>query len=181
LLRNFLEGNSLELITFDIRRKITSDFPQLTIHKALTTNKTMKMKKIIFLGILALIISCSSTKSLKPKLVNNNRFLITEISVDNTYGVTEKNPVKVGGIKSSEGPKNERRYLNSLTGPNGEDISYFRAGSCCHFKTKNGMMGMGLLDNYRVTWQGAKDTVSIYINMYDYGVLKAPVGFKIKE
>jgi phosphatidylserine decarboxylase len=42
-------------------------------------------------------------------------------------------------------------------------------------------MGMAILDNYRVTWEGSKDTVSIYINMYDYGVLKAPVGFSIKK
>lgn len=43
------------------------------------------------------------------------------------------------------------------------------------------MMGMAMLDNYRVTWEGSKDTVSIYINMYDSSVLKAPYGFGIKE
>lgn len=40
---------------------------------------------------------------------------------------------------------------------------------------------MAMLDNYRVTWEGSKDTVSIYINMYDYSELKAPVGFTIKK
>lgn len=42
-------------------------------------------------------------------------------------------------------------------------------------------MGIAMLDNYRVSWEGAKNTISIYINMYDYGELKAPVGFTIKE
>lgn len=42
-------------------------------------------------------------------------------------------------------------------------------------------MGMAMLDNYRVTWEGSTDTVSVYINMYDYGELKAPVGFTIKK
>ena len=34
-LRNFLNGNSLELITFVTQRKIIADFPQLIIHKPL--------------------------------------------------------------------------------------------------------------------------------------------------
>ncbi|WP_299097915.1 hypothetical protein [uncultured Winogradskyella sp.] len=42
-------------------------------------------------------------------------------------------------------------------------------------------MGYAMLDNYRVTWENAKDTVSIYINMYDSGKLKAPVGFTIAK
>ena len=83
----------------------------------------------------------------------------------------------------NEVPLSERRFLNALAGPNGEEISYFRAGSCCAIKSKNDPFGFGevLLDNYRVTWKGAKDTISIYINMYDYGTLKAPVGFTIKK
>lgn len=47
-------------------------------------------------------------------------------------------------------------------------------------KSKNGFMGSALLDRYRVTWENTLDTVSIYMNMYDYGELKAPVGFTIK-
>lgn len=92
-----------------------------------------------------------------------------------------KNPVEVGGVENREGPLNERRYLNALAGPNGEKVTYYRAGSCCPVKSKNGFRGIALLDNYRVTWEGSKDTVYIYINMYDYGVLKAPVGFTIKN
>ncbi len=110
-----------------------------------------------------------------------NTFVVSEISKDKTYGLSPKNPVEVGGANNSEGPKNERRYLNALTGPNGEAISYYRAGSCCPVKSKNGFMGMAMLDNYRVTWEGSKDTVSIYINMYDSGKLMAPVGFGLKK
>ena len=39
-LRNFLNGNSLELITFVTQRKISADFPQLIIHKPLATIST---------------------------------------------------------------------------------------------------------------------------------------------
>ncbi len=145
------------------------------------------MKKLIPLIIIFFLVSCSATKPQqngqqgKAQLLNEQTFLLTEISIDKNYGLSQKKPVKVGGIDENEGPLNERRFLNALAGPNGEKISYFRAGSCCAFKTKKGFMGQGLLDNYRVTWEGSKDTVSIYINMYDYAELKAPYGFTLKK
>lgn len=137
--------------------------------------------KISTIGILFCLISCSTTKIVKQTLKDNNTFVVTEVSTDKTYGFSPENPVEVGGVVDQEGPKNERRYLNALTGPNGEPVSYYRANSCCTFKTENGFMGKGLLDNYRVTWENSKDTVSIYINMYDSGNLKAPYGFGIKK
>ena len=137
------------------------------------------MKRIFFIGILVIICSCSTSK--KATLLDSQTFLLTEVSIDKTYGLSEKNPIKVGGVDKNEGPLNERRFLNALVGPNGERVSYQRAGSCCPMKSRNGFMGMAMLDNYRVTWEGSADTVSIYINMYDYGELKAPVGFTIKR
>lgn len=140
------------------------------------------MKHLIYFGALLLLFSCSAVKrTVKTKLLNNQTFLLTEVSTDPTYGLSKKNPIEVGGTDKSEGPLNERRFLNALAGPNGEKISYYRAGSCCPVKSKNGFMGMAILDNYRVTWEGSKDTVSIYINMYDYGVLKSPLRFTIKK
>tara|TARA_R110002073_G_scaffold128999_5_gene275223 strand:+ start:19489 stop:19929 length:441 start_codon:yes stop_codon:yes gene_type:complete len=144
-------------------------------------------KQILTLVILLSLWGCSSTKQIsknEPQILHdNNAFLITEISTDKTYGLSPKNPVEVGGAKNSEGPRNERRFLNALAGPNGEKISYIRAGSCCPVKSNNDPFGFGsvMLDNYRVTWENSKDTVSIYINMYDSGKLKAPFGFTIKK
>ena len=140
------------------------------------------MKKLVYIGITFALIACSATKkTVKTQLIDQQTFLLTEISTNPSYGLSEKNPVEVGGVENREGPINERRYLNALAGPNGEKVTYYRAGSCCPVKSKNGFRGIALLDNYRVTWEGSKDTVSIYINMYDYGVLKAPVGFTIKK
>lgn len=146
------------------------------------------MKKqitITLLGVLFIFTSCGTTKETaiaQPQILRDyNTFLITEISNDKTYGLTPENPVEVGGVKDSEGPLNERRYLNALTGPNGEKISYFRAGSCCPVNSENGFMGKAMLDNYRVSWENSKDTVSIFINMYDSGKLKAPYGFGLRK
>lgn len=140
------------------------------------------MKNLFSLLFIVIISSCSNTKNTTSKSSNHRgNFEITEISTDETYGFNPKNAVKVGGISSNSGPLNEVKYLNMLSGPNGEKISFYRAGSCCGIKSENAPMGYAILDNYRVTWEGSKDTVSIYINMYDKGVLKAPFGFTIKK
>ena len=159
----------------------------LVIAEYLTTN-TM-IGRISMLLLLSMLLACASSKSIRTststgkraELFDETTFVVTEQSTDPTYGLTEGNPVKVGGANEQEGPRNERRYLNALTGPQGQKISYYRLGSCCSFKTENGFLGEGLLDNYRVTWEGSADTVSIYINMYDFGDLKAPVGFGLKN
>ena len=100
------------------------------------------MRRVIYIGIFGLIISCSTTKqAVKTNLRNNQTFELTEISTDPTYGFSENNPVQVGGADKSEGPLNERRFLNALAGPNGEVVTYFRAGSCCPIKSKNDPFG----------------------------------------
>jgi hypothetical protein len=136
----------------------------------------MKNKLLLFL-FLTLSFGCTVTKH---QLLNEYTFVITESSDDKSYGYSQSNPIMVGGVNSEEGPLNERRFLNALSGPGGEEIRYERKGSCCSFASKNGFMGTGLLDRYEITWQGQREPVMLYINMYDPGKLKCPVGFRIK-
>ena len=128
------------------------------------------MKKLlIFTMAIIIILSCSSLKKtavgdygspkVKQELVDDNTFRVTQYSQDNTYGYTEEKPIMVGGI--SEGPINERRFLNALSGPNGEKLEYYRIGSCCPFKTKNNALG-GMLDKYNITYTGLKKSLIIY-------------------
>ncbi|OYQ32155.1 hypothetical protein CHU92_14745 [Flavobacterium cyanobacteriorum] len=95
------------------------------------------------------------------------------------YGYSEKNPVKVGGV--ANGPENERKYLDRLTGPNGETVTYIRLGSCCAFESKNGIMGMGMLDRYEITIEGKGEKKILYLNMYDKDELFAPKGLLLKN
>jgi len=120
--------------------------------------------------------------SVKQELINDQMFFIKEHTVDEKYGYTEENPIMVGGANEMEGPINERRFLNALLGPNGEEISYQRVGSCCHFSTKNlrSDRTMGLLDRYAITYEGLKTPIILYINMYDSDILKVPVGFTLR-
>lgn len=120
----------------------------------------------------------------QASLLDDNTFQLEAVSDDDTYGYTQANPVCVGGVKKSEGPLNERRFLNALLGPNGEELEYTRRGSCCPFTTPNGMISnSGMLDIYVVKQKGQSQekSVNIYINMYDFGKLKAPKGFTFKK
>ncbi len=150
----------------------------------------MKNKRLIILLIALIITSCGSVRkigvvdygspNIKQELLNDITFKIELYSQDDTYGYTERNPIMVGG--GNDGPKNERRFLNALSGPNGEQIEYYRIGSCCSFKTNNGVFGdTGLLDIYNITYDGLDKSLKLYLNMYDSDTLKTPVGLEIKK
>ncbi len=123
--------------------------------------------------------SLSSSPGVKQQLLDHNTFRITTYSEDSTYGYTEQNPIKVGG--PTDGPLNEARFLNALTGPGGETIQYERLGSCCMFASPNGFMGHGLLDKYSIRSSNHTAPIILYLNMYDSDTLKVPVGFKPKQ
>ncbi len=145
-------------------------------------------KPILFLGIIVSALACKTPQNIsnsyhspmvKQELIDDLTFKIDHYSTDKTYGYTKNNPVMVGG--ESEGPKNERRFLNALAGPNGEEISYYRVGSCCSFKTKNSSFGGGALDIYSISYEGLNESLTLYINMYDSDTLRVPVGLKLRE
>lgn len=154
------------------------------------------MRIFMFMLSALLLVGCGSSKkvattgeggmldygspNVEQKLRDNDTFVVNEVSKDKTYGYTVENPIMVGG-RIFSGAKNERRFLNALAGPNGEKISYYRIGSCCEFVSKNGLDNGGLLDKYSVTYEGLKEEIILYINMYDSDVLKIPVGFKKKK
>jgi hypothetical protein len=153
------------------------------------------MKNLLFIIGVVILFGCASqkkgkasnkamgdTRTQQVEFLDENTYLLNEKSNDKSYGYDKSNPIKVGGAKEGSGPRNERRFLNALLGPNGEKVSYYRAGSCCAFQTPNGTFdNMGLLDRYRLSWEGASDTLDIYINMYDKGDLKIPVGLNAKK
>lgn len=150
--------------------------------------------KLLLLPLTLLCLSgCASQKNSSGNVLGDTRtkpylyhsdstFLITNVASDSTYGYSEANPVKVGGVHLGSGPRNERRFLEALRGPKGERLIFSRAGSCCSFETPNGVINnSGLLDRYRVTWSGSSDTISIYLNMYDEGDLFIPIGLTARK
>jgi hypothetical protein len=108
---------------------------------------------------------------------------LTEQSTDKTYGFTPKNPIKTG-TGPNGGPANQRAYLDLLRDAQGNPIKYKRLGSCCSYKSENGLFGMAMLDRYEITYKnekGKKKKVVIYLSFYDFETPKILVGFKTIE
>jgi tetratricopeptide (TPR) repeat protein len=108
---------------------------------------------------------------------------LKEIASNKKYGFTEDDPVKVGNGPEG-GPANQRAYMNLLRDKMGKGISYTRLGSCCQYKSENGLLGMGMLDIYEITYRNEKNEIEkskIYISFDDYEEPKILFGFKTIE
>ena len=115
----------------------------------------------------------------RPQHIIENLVLIPIIATDASYGHSPENPINVGGMQN--GALNQRIFLSALAGPNGEEISFERIGSCCSFPTPNGFNGRGMLDKYEITFDGLATPIILYMNFYDSDVLKVPVGFTLRQ
>lgn len=140
--------------------------------------------------ILMILSSCISTKlTIKniddnapiPKLLNKETFIITETTTDKKYGYDPDYPINVFYKNTKDENINSYRFLNALSGPNGEEIFYTKVETCCPFPSKRTDMGAGLLDIYEITWKGQSKPVRLYLNIYEKGYLYIPVGFTAKN
>lgn len=147
------------------------------------------MKRIVpFIALLIVTASCISTKStLKnvddnapiPTLTKENTFVITEYSKDKKYGYNKDYPINIFYRNTVQDTINQQRFLNALAGPNGEKITYTKLESCCPFPTKKSDLGAGFLDVYQLTWAGQRNPITLYLNIYEKGVLMVPVGLSL--
>lgn len=135
------------------------------------------MRYFLILTVLLFVTGAVLNNTAKAQ---NNSADTLKATTDSTYGYTEENPVKVGGFNEKSGPAKERAFLNALLGPDGQELTYKRLGSCCPFETPNGIAGYGLLDMYEIEYEGLKEPIILYLNMYDSEELYVPVGFTKK-
>ena len=147
-------------------------------------------KPILFIALLLLSVSCVSTKStLKnvddnaPNLVlsKDNTFVITEYSKDKKYGYDADYPINLFFQNTRNEKLNQERFLNALAGPKGEKITYTKLESCCPFPTKRTDLGAGFLDVYELKWDGQKKPIKLYLNIYEKGILRVPMGLSLKK
>lgn len=150
------------------------------------------MKKILAsLFLLAIVtISCVRTKNtIKnidnsaaiPQLNKSNAFVLKAISKNSKYGYDKDYPVNVYYKNSNDENLNAERFINALAGPKGEIIQFQKLESCCPFPSKQSELGAGFLDVYQITYSGLKNPKILYLNIYERGVLEAPVGLTIKN
>jgi len=142
------------------------------------------MKRVVFLIFTSLLVTACGAKK-NPTILSTltnptnrssdyEQFIdITENAPDETYALQGDNPVRVG----EKSVANQRRYIASLAGPNGEELTFHRRGSCCAYKSENGYGDFALVDVYEVMYEGLKKPVLLYITFYDDGPLYIPHGF----
>jgi hypothetical protein len=136
------------------------------------------MKKILFLFFIVAVQACGVANKTQSS-AGSTAFKVSENAPSDDYG-SESNPIKVS--TGSVSADNEYRFLALLAGPNGEAVTYNRKGSCCAFKTPNGLINnTGLLDHFVVKIAGDSKEYHLYINMYDNGKMYIPKGFKAKR
>jgi len=142
--------------------------------------------RLAFVLLALLVASLQSACSTAPgamrapakPLVTNPHFA----SPTGEYGFSESNPILVGSLGGNSPVANEHLYLRRLRGPEGQPVRYERLGSCCEFPSPNGLFGdSALLDHYLVTYDGLAHPLSIYLDMYDPGEARAPLGFTLAE
>jgi hypothetical protein len=147
-------------------------------------------KRLVLLLLPLLIASCVSTRSTlqnvddnapTPLLSSGNYFILKEFSTDKRYGYNKDYPINVFYYSTKNDTINQERFLNALSGPKGEKIRFKKLESCCPFPTKRSEMGAGFLDVYEIEWDGLKNSILLYMNIYEKGYLKVPVGFGLKK
>jgi hypothetical protein len=116
-----------------------------------------------------------------PKLLNPNTFVITEYSKNKKYGYDKDYPINLFYGNTKNETLNQQRFLNALAGPNGEKIIYKKLESCCPFPTNRSEMGAGFLDVYELKWEGQKNPVVLYLNIYEKGILMVPMGLSLQK
>lgn len=146
-------------------------------------------KTILFITLVLLVVSCGSIKSsiknvddsAPVPVVKNNAFVITSYSKDKKYGYDKDYPINIFYRGTKNDTINQKYFLNALAGPKGEKITYTKLENCCPFPTKNSDMGAGFLDVYELKWEGLKNPIILYLNIYERGLLMVPAGLSLKK
>lgn len=118
----------------------------------------MKILQLLLLPMLAVILAACQT--------------VDRANENDTFGVlgSRENPVKC------DGPQGQRTYLNRLAGPNGEAVTYRRAGN----------FGVGpdghIIDGYAIDLDGRSTSIIIFMDMYhrDYVESRVVPGFTLR-
>lgn len=92
------------------------------------------------------------------------------VSTDPDYARTAGKPAQVGGSPVFGGAR-QRRYLESLRGPDGQALRYTRLPAV------DAPDGETLIDRYEITYDGLDAPVILFLDWYRYTALTAPRGF----
>ena len=133
--------------------------------------------------------SCISIRNTIKNIDNNapdlvlkptDVFEIKTVATNKKYGYHKDYPINIFFVSTANDTLNQPRYLRALAGPNGEKLSFRKIESCCPFTSKRVASGGGMLDLYEVSWRGNPKPLRLYLNIYEKGIVMAPVGLTIR-
>lgn len=146
--------------------------------------------KLAFVSIISVLLSSCGGSSLVilnandktpvPKISAEGAFVLQGYSKEKRYGTEKSYPINVFYGTSKNDTLNVQRFMKALVGPHGESLRYTKIKTCCPFASKHSDMGVGLLDQYEVTWPNQKNPMLLYFNNYEKGELLVPVGLRLK-
>lgn len=118
----------------------------------------------------------SSGQYAYAKVLGSLRFLdqlqaaSCQVSTDPSYGLTPDKPIRVGNTNIKDGLERQELYLNTLRGPNYEEISYTRLNPLYNTERE-------IVDAYTVTYPGLAEPVKLYFEIFKFESPLAPLGF----
>ena len=92
------------------------------------------------------------------------------IATDPDYAFSPEQPIRVGTVNIYDGISRMEAYLNTLRGPNMEEISYIRLSPEFNAKEE-------VVDAYQITYAGLGSPIILYFSIYSYETPMAPLGF----
>ena len=112
-------------------------------------------------------------------------------STDSTYGYTSVNPLKLKKGDLGKSLENSINFLKGLKTQDGQSLDYYARSSIQDpsykepkIKLSNRVTGApitgkgGILDKYIFVTSISKDTIRVFVDVYNKGDLKVPVGLK---
>jgi hypothetical protein len=144
------------------------------------------MKIIIKYTSFILILLCFTNTSFGQK-----DFTKLMTSTDSSYGYSAQNPLKLKKGNQGKSIINSKKFLSGLITEDNQSLIYlFRAtvGNPDYkepkIKLNNRYTGMplsgklGLLDKYVFLTSNTKDTVKLFVDIYNKGTLMLPIGLR---
>lgn len=113
-------------------------------------------------------------------------------ALDSTYGYSNQNPIKIRVGNQNKSLEYSIRFLQQLMTADGQNLLFFWRGSVSdpNYKQpllRNRFTGMplngklGILDKYIFITETKKDTIILYIDVYNRGKLQIPQRLKLKQ
>lgn len=93
-----------------------------------------------------------------------------QISEDPEYGKNVEKPIQIGNTNIRDGKTREELYLQTLRGPEGQELSFERQQPILNQQG-------GVVDVYSVSYAGLSEPVLIYFDIYSYAQPLAAMGF----